>query len=424
MRGLYTTLLLLGLPLALARMAWRGRRNHAYWHRWGERFGRFRSPALDGTLWIHAVSVGEVMAAVPLIRALRARHPDRPVAVTTTTPTGSDRVRAAFGEEVFHVYLPFDLPGPVARFLARVRPAVAVVMETELWPNLYAACGRRDIPVVVANARLSPRSTARYRRVRGLVRETLSRVRVVAARGEADAARFRELGAPDAAVVVTGDLKYDLELPGDLADRAEALRREWGAERPIWVAASTHEGEEGPVLDAFTRVREAHPDCLLVLVPRHPERFDEVAQLCRRRGLATVRRTGDTPCDAQTAVFLGDTLGELPLFYAAADVAFVGGSLVPVGGHNALEPAALGRAVVTGPYLFNFQEVSECMLTEQAMVQVADSAGLADAVARLLGDAVERARMGEAGRALVEHNRGALDRLVELVEESLASLGG
>lgn len=419
-RATYTALLTLLLPLVLLRLAWRGRRNRGYWRRWGERLGRYRLPALEGSLWVHAVSVGEVQAAAPLIKALRARHPDRPVVVTTTTPTGSERVKAAFGDAVFHVYLPYDLPGPVNRFLRRVRPAAAVIMETEVWPNLFAACARWGVSITLANARLSERSAAGYRRIAPLTREALAHVTTIAARGEADAERFRALGAPAERVKVVGNLKYDLEVPRDLADRAEALRRDWGEGRPVWVAASTHEGEDGKVLEAFARVRRDHPDCLLVLVPRHPERFDTVAALCERNGLAVVRRTEDRPVDPGIPVFLGDTLGELALFYAAADLAFIGGSLVPTGGHNMLEAAALGRAVVTGPHLFNFQEVSEHMLTAQALVRVEDADELGEAVARLLADSVERARMGEAGRALVAGNRGALERLVALIEENIS----
>lgn len=425
MRSLYSATLYLLLPAVFLRLAWRGLRNRGYWQRWGERFGFFAAPELRDPLWLHAVSVGETQAAVPLIRELLARHPDRSLVITTTTPTGSQRVQALFdgqfigqpGGRVFHVYLPYDLPGAVRRFLRRTRPRLALIMETELWPNLFRQCAAGDIPLVVANARLSPRSARGYARLRGLVRGTLDDISLIAAQSEGDAARFRELGAAPARVAVMGNLKFDQRLPADLPERADVLRRQLGQSRPVWIAASTHEGEEEAALVAFDAVRRRHPDALLMLVPRHPERFDRAAALARRRGLDVVRRSEGRSCDAQTAVFVGDTLGELPLFYACADVAFVGGSLAPLGGHNMLEPAALGVPVLFGPSRFNFEDIARALLAAGAARQVADAADLGEAVAELLGDPARRAEMGEAGRQLVEANRGAVGRLLDLLEE-------
>ena len=412
-RNLYSLLLRAAVPIVLLRLLWRGRKNPAYLHRWNERFGWFRVPALHDPLWIHAVSVGETQAAAPLIHALMARWPERSIVVTTTTPTGSQRVRDLFGERVFHVYLPYDLPGAVTRFLDRVRPQLALIMETELWPNLFHQCAERRIPVVIANARLSPRSAAGYSRLGSLVRSTLADASLVAARDEADAARFRDLGAER--VMVMGNLKFDQQMPDDLAARAAELREQLGVTRPVWIAASTHEGEEELVLDAFARLRETRPDALLLLVPRHPERFPKVADLARQRGFRVVRRTEGRACDAATDIFLGDTMGELPLFYASADVAFVGGSLVATGGHNMLEPAALGVPVVFGPYLFNFAEISAALLAAGGARQVTDARQLGQVVGELLADTAQRARMGEAGRRLVAENRGALQRLLALI---------
>ncbi len=427
MRRLYTTALYLLLPIVLGRLAWRGLRNRGYWYRWGERFGFFPAPKLRDPIWVHAVSVGETLAAAPLIRELLVRYPERSLVITTTTPTGSERVRALFGEQfvgqpggrVFHVYFPYDLPGAVRRFLDKTRPGLALVMETELWPNLFYCCARREIPVVIANARLSPRSARGYAKLGGLVRDTLDDISLIAAQGEGDAERFRGLGAPADKVTVMGNLKFDLHLPGDLEDRAEVLRRQLGTNRAVWVAASTHEGEDEQVLDAFARLRERRPDTLLLLVPRHPERFARVASLARRRGYDVVLRSEGRPCDAGTAVFIGDTLGELMLFYAAADVAFVGGSLVPTGGHNMLEPAALGVPVVFGPHLFNFADISRALLEMGGARQVEDSGELAEVVAELLDDPARRAEMGEAGRRLVAANRGALERLLGLLQPYL-----
>lgn len=428
LRWLYTAVLYLIVPPVLLRLLWRGVRNRGYWHRWGERFGFFRAPVLQDPIWVHAVSVGETLAAAPLIRELLERYPQRSLVITTTTPTGSQQVQALFAEQfigqpggrVFHVYFPYDLPGAVRRFLDKTRPGLALVMETELWPNLFRQCARRRIPVVIANARLSARSAKGYGRLGSLVRETLADITLIAAQNESDAMRFRELGVRTDGVTVMGNLKFDQRLPGDLEDRAEVLRRQLGASRSVFVAGSTHEGEDEQMLDAFAQIRESRPDALLLLVPRHPERFARVASLARRRGYSVVLRSEGRPCDAQTDVFIGDTLGELLLFYAAADAAFVGGSLVPVGGHNMLEPAALGVPVIFGPYLFNFTDISRGLLGAGAARRIENSEQLAAVVAELLGDAALRAEMGEAGRKLVADNRGALERLLELLDGYLS----
>ncbi len=435
LRWLYTAVLYLIVPSVLLRLLWRGMRNRGYWHRWGERFGFFAAPELRDPIWLHAVSVGETLAAAPLIRELLERYPQRSLVITTTTPTGSAQLQALFGEQflgqpadrasgrIFHVYFPYDLPGAVRRFLTKTRPSLALVMETELWPNLFRQCARLRIPVVIANARLSARSAKGYGRLGSLVRETLADISLIAAQNESDAERFRELGIRADGVTVMGNLKFDQRIPGDLEDRAEVLRRQLGASRSVFVAASTHEGEDEQVLDAFAQIREQRPDTLLLLVPRHPERFVRVAALARKRGYSVVLRSEDRPCEADTGVFVGDTLGELLLFYAAADVAFVGGSLVPVGGHNMLEPAALGVPMVFGPHLFNFSDISRGLLEAGAARCIEDSEQLAAAVSELLADAALRAEMGEAGRKLVAENRGALERLLDLLGSYLSPRG-
>lgn len=373
MRTLYTVLLYLFAPLVLLRLAWRGLRAPDYWRRWPERFGYIEPPTGERIIWIHAVSVGEVQAAEPLVRALLEQYPDCSLLVTTVTPTGSARVMALFGGNVAHVYAPYDLPGAVARFFERVRPQLAIIMETELWPNLFHICQQRAIPLLLVNARLSARSVAGYRRVRGLVGETLAAVTAIAVQGEADAGRFESLGANPAVMTVTGNLKFEQRIPPSLLERAEVLRRDWGVNRPVLIAASTHEGEDELLLDVFGQLRKQFANCLLVLVPRHPERFESVAELCRLRGYTTVVRSGHAACTAGTGVYVADTMGELPLLYAAADVAFVGGSLVAHGGHNLLEPAALGIPVVTGPHVFNFNEICDLLVAAGAAVKVADS---------------------------------------------------
>ncbi|NIP72285.1 MAG: 3-deoxy-D-manno-octulosonic acid transferase [Gammaproteobacteria bacterium] len=417
MRFLYSTTLYLLSPLVFARLLWRSLRAPDYRRRWVERLGIFLAPETGGAIWVHAVSVGEVQAAVPLVRALAQRNPGVPVLITTMTPTGSRRVRELFGDEVLHVYVPYDLPGAVRRFLRRVRPRVAIVMETELWPNLFHRCRERGVPVVVANARLSERSAAGYRRVTALIRATLRDVSVIAAQTQADADRFESLGAAPGSLRVTGSVKFDLNLTASLREQAEVLRRGLGSSRPVWIAASTREGEEEPVLEAFARVRDAVPDTLLVLVPRHPERFGRVASQCRRQGLEVVLRSEGGACTDSTHVYLGDTLGELPVMYAAADTAFVGGSLVPAGGHNPLEPAALGLPVIFGPYTYNFLEIAERLLEVDGARRVRSAAELAEVVVTFLRDANLRHTVGENGRQFVQRNKGARDRLLAIVEE-------
>ncbi len=421
MRFLYLLAIYLAAPAVSAVFLWRGLRDRSYWRNFRERFG-FGAPLAPHGVWLHAVSVGEVQACAPLVSALSRRHPALPITVTTFTPTGSARARALFGNLAEVRYVPYDLPGAVRRFFRRVQPQLAVIFETELWPNLYRECGRRRIPLVLASARISARSAGRYQRLGSLFRETLARTVLVAAQGAGDAERFRALGADPATTHVTGNIKFDFELPEGLAARGARLRAQYAQDRPLWVAGSTHGGiEEQAVLEAQRRVRAAHPGALLVLAPRHPPRFDEVAQALRAAGISFVRRsasaTGAT--DADCAVLLLDSLGELLDFYAAADVAFVGGSLAPVGGHNLLEPAALGVPVLTGPNNSNSEEIARILLARGAAELVHDAAELGARVSALLADASARERMGAAGCASVDSHRGALEKLLALIEPLL-----
>ena len=423
-RALYTLAHLALMPLILARLTLRAGRNRGYLRGLDQRFA-VNAPALgEAPVWIHAVSVGEAQAAVPIARALRERHPDVPLLVTTTTPTGHDRVRQALGDVAHHCYVPYDLPWLMERFLDRVRPRVLVVMETELWPNMFAACSARKVPIVLANVRLSARSARGYRWTRSLTREMLRRVSRIGAQSQPDATRILSLGAPADVVDVTGSVKFDLHLPASLREQAEVLRRELGTERSVFIAASTHEGEDAQVLEAYARILERIPHCLLVLVPRHPERFAAAAALCRKRGYATALRSRSPSRFDGVDVFVGDSMGELPLFYAASDVAFVGGSLVPTGGHNMLEPAALGLPVLFGPHVFNFSEISRMLLEAGAAWQVAGARDLGERALALLGDANLRHNVGDRGRQLVQRNRGARDRLMTLIEEKLVTGSG
>ena len=418
MRYLYSLLLYWLIPLALTRLAMRGLRNRGYWHRWAERFGF--APRLEGPLiWLHAVSVGEVRASAPLVKALSHDYPGHTILITTMTPTGSATVHDMFGNAVAHCYVPYDLPTAVWRFLNRTRPRLALIMETELWPNLFHQCRKRGIPLILANVRLSEKSARGYRRFAGFTRATLANVSRVGAQTEADAGRLRTLGA--AQVEVTGSIKFEMDVPADLAARAAALRNGFG-ERPVWVAASTRVGEEEYVLDAFARVRERIPRILLVLVPRHPERFDSVAKLCRQRGFRVERRSerkdGVAP---DTAILLGDTMGELLLFHAAADVSYIGGSLVPLGGQNLLEAAAVGTPVVFGPHMFNFSEISRLALERGAGRQVQNATELTSAVADYLENPAVGNAAGAAGLRMVAENRGALAKTLTLVRQIFTS---
>jgi 3-deoxy-D-manno-octulosonic-acid transferase len=419
----YTWLLRLLFPYILVRLWLRGFRNRAYWQRITERFGFV--PRLDGQriIWIHAVSVGEVRAAVPLVKQLWDRCPNCRILITTMTPTGSATVASLFDDRVSHCYVPYDYPFAVRRFLARVRPTLLLVMETELWPNLFHLCREREIPVVVTNVRMSESSMRKYLKLAPtLTRKTLAQVRLLAAQSDADAARLLTLGAEQNKVQVTGSIKFELALPASLAEKAEVLRREWGVDRPVWIAASTHDGEEEYALNVHGDLRRqaAFSNALLVLVPRHPERFPMAAKLCKRLDYNVALRSQHRgPLGADVDVLLGDTMGELMLFFGACDVAFVGGSLVPTGGHNLLEAEALGKPVVFGPHMFNFAEIAQLTLERGAGVQVQDGLQLFQELAAYLGDAERRDRAGEAGRKLVEENRGALKRTMKLLEPLL-----
>jgi 3-deoxy-D-manno-octulosonic-acid transferase len=422
-RFLYILAVYLAAPVISLVMLWRGFRDRSYWVNFRERFG-FGEPLEPSGIWIHAVSVGEVQASSALVTTLRERYPTVPVVVTTLTPTGAARAKTLFKDLAQVRYIPFDLPGSVRRFFNRVQPRLAVIFETELWPNLYHACGRRRIPLVLASARISPRSVSRYRRLGSLFRDALSRGVVVAAQGESDADRFKSLGADPDRTHVTGNIKFDFSVPFDIGERGRRLREFYAAARPIWVAGSTHGGEEEIVLEAHRIVRGAHPRALLVLVPRHPPRFDEVAHGLQRAGIRFARRSqrvGERAGAAAAAadVLLVDTLGELLDFYAACDVAFVGGSLVPIGGHNLLEPAALGVPILTGPYTSNSTDIAKLLIARGAAAVVSDAEELGRAVSALLADPDERARIGKLGRDSVDSNRGALGKLLGLIEPLL-----
>lgn len=407
----YTLLLYLMLPWALLRLWLRGRKEPGYRRHVAERFGRYSVSPPQGCIWIHAVSVGETRAAQPIVERLLARYPERKILLTHMTPTGRATGEQLYGERVSRCYLPYDFPGAVARFLDHYRPTLGLIMETELWFNLIHACRSRGIPLHLVNARLSEKSARGYARIPRLTRDGLNALASIAAQTEADAQRFAALGARNVRVV--GNVKFDIAPAADLVERGKQWRAQWGTARPVWLAASTREGEETLLLDVLDRI--GVPDLLTIVVPRHPQRFAEVAALLDARGIAYRRRSGQTPPDAATRVLLGDSMGEMSAYYAACDLAFVGGSLRPYGAHNLLEACALGKPVLIGPSVYNFQEATELGVAARAVVQIADAQALAAEVAAMLRDPARARAAGEAGVEFTRSHRGAVDRLFALL---------
>jgi 3-deoxy-D-manno-octulosonic-acid transferase len=412
-RAVYSTLLHLLVPVALLRLVWRARRQPAYLRHIPERFGFYSSTAAAPLIWLHAVSVGETRAAEPLVKALRERWPDHHVLLTHMTPTGRGTGEQVFGDSVSRCYLPYDLPWAAARFLSHFRPELGLLLETELWPNLIHACRAKSVPLYLVNARLSERSARGYARFSALTRATLQELAGVAAQTGADAQRLTALGAPE--VAVCGNLKFDRSPhPQDL--ELGVRFRGWFAGRRVLVAASTREGEEEKVLAAVKLA--GHRELLTVIVPRHPQRFDTVARMLAAHSLTYQRRSEGRSVAATTAVVLGDSMGELYAYYAACDLAFIGGSLLPLGGQNLLEACAVGKPAIVGPYTFNFEEATRLATDAGAALQVRNEEELGRVVAELLANGERRNQMGQAGLALVRQHQGAAQRIVALLQRT------
>ena len=419
MRFLYTLALLFLAPFAFIWFGWRSLRQTGRMDSLGERLGSspFMQPGV--AIWVHGASVGEIRAAAPLVQALHRSHPDRPILVTTFTATGRRHARQLFGDKVMVSLMPYDLPFFVSRWLNCTKPAVAIIMETEIWPNLYAACAKRRIPLLLVSARMSDRAFQRYGRYASLTRGALRNATAIATQTPADAERFRALGADEACLSVMGNLKFDISVSEDLLSTGKALREKLFGPATVLVAGSTRDGEEPLLLAAFRKLLESQPNSVLVLAPRHPERANAVAAAISAAGFSFRRRSaGDMPLKAGE-VLLVDLLGQLMKFFAAGDVAFVGGTLVPVGGHNLLEPAALGLPVLVGPYLDNVKDVAEMMHEAGALTLVQDPDTLAAAAAWLLGNPATRQSIGGVAREKVRENRGALDKALALAKQYL-----
>ncbi len=430
-RTLYTLIFYTCLPLIALRLLYRAWRAPAYAQRWNERFGFFKAPAISGkTIWIHTVSVGESIAAAPLVRKLLATLPEHRIVVTTMTPTGSEQVQKLYADEiqngrVFHVYAPYDLPDAIDRFLNRIQPELAIFMETELWPNIVAACHSRGIPTLLTNARLSERSAKGYARLGSLTGTMLQQLSFIAAQADDDARRFIELGFPEERLQVTGTLKYDITVSEESQTQSLSLRQAWligrSEQARILIAASTHKGEDEQILEAFKQLRKTVAELLLILVPRHPERFQPVYELVKSQGWKSVKRSSGEKITSDTDILLGDTMGELMVLYGTADVAFVGGSLVEHGGHNPLEPAALGIPVITGPHVFNFTDVNKKLEEAGALFTVHNSDGLRQQGEILLMDSQTRVAASQMAKKVMDENHGALDKQLQLAIHQLKS---
>jgi 3-deoxy-D-manno-octulosonic-acid transferase len=413
-RALYSLALYLLLPWALMHLLWRARMQPAYLRYVGERFGFFSEQTGHPVIWVHAVSVGETRAAEPLIKALRARHPQHRILLTHGTPTGRQTGEDLFGDQISRCYLPYDFPWAARRFVRHFRPAIGIFLETELWPNLIDTCVRSAIPVYLVNARMSEKSARGYRRFASLTRRALLNLAGIGAQTAQDAQRLSELGA--ASVAVTGNIKFDRVAPPEMLALGSRLRDRFGRNRPVFLAASTREGEEALILEALAGAQI--PGLLTVIVPRHPQRFDEVATLLARRSLKFQRRSENPQVAADTRFILGDSMGEMFAYYAACDVAFVGGSLLPLGGQNLLEACAVGRPVIIGPHTFNFEDATQGAIEAGAAIRVTDAEGLGNAIDQLVSDSNRRGTMSEAGKRFTDAHRGATEKTLKLLKWS------
>ncbi|MCK0107587.1 lipid IV(A) 3-deoxy-D-manno-octulosonic acid transferase [Marinobacter sp. S0848L] len=411
---IYSQLIRLALPFILIRLWWQGRKAPALRRDWQHRLGVV--PEMSGpVIWVHAVSVGETIAAGPLVRRLLAKELGATILMTAMTDTGLAQARKMFGDKVAYAYAPYDTPGAIRRFLRRVNPGILVILETEIWPNMIRQCRRRRVPVFLINARLSERSAQGYEKVKGLAAPVMKSISWVAAQAEPDAERFRRIGVATDRVEVTGSVKFDVDIPDDVRKASEGIRKTLEG-RKVWIAGSTHSGEDEQLLSAHQSILEQHDDALLIIVPRHPERFDTVAAMAEAKGYRVARRSlSENPRQAQ--VYLGDTMGELMTLYGASDIAFVGGSLIERGGHNPLEPAAWGIPVFSGPHVFNFETIYDRLIADQGVQMVEGCQDLAQAVSRLMSDAQDCKAYGERALAVVNNNRGALDKVVEGIIE-------
>ncbi len=419
MRSLYTVLFYLLVPFILLRLLWRSLKAPSYRNRWRERFAFYNQEFPDNVVWFHAVSVGESEALFPLLRQIQKSYPEIKLLVTTTTPTGSDRVKAVMQDSVIHVYLPYDMSDTVNRFIRCFRPKLAVIMETEIWPNLFAACGANAIPLYLINARLSEKSARGYQKISSLVQQALSHVSMIAAQTNEDAQRFISIGAEAEKVKTLGNIKFDINVPVDIIEDGTRLRKTLFPNRFVWIIASTHKDEEVLFLEMYKDIKPQIPELLILLVPRHPERFTEVKKLCEQQQFKVVSRTSGKSVTQDVDIYLVDTMGELKTMYAASDVAFVGGSMVPTGGHNILEGLAIGIPVLFGPYMNNFKEIAKGVLNQRAAIQCQDKDAVVKSILALYQQPGERLALVENGKRFLKQNQGAVARIFAMLEPTI-----
>ncbi len=413
-------MLYLLLPLVLLRLLWRSKSNIAYRQRIPERLGFVSQDSQRPVIWLHAVSVGETIAARPLIESILKDYPDYRLLVTTTTPTGSAQLKNLFSTRVAHVYFPYDLPDVIARFMRKMNPLMLIVMETEIWPNLYAACNKREVPLLMLNARLSEKSVVGYSKFKSLVSETLANVDVISVRSIMDAERFKRLGASEQQIKVLGNIKYDIKPNKQQIAISQQRQKEWGVERKVWVAASTHEGEDKDILMIYAQLLIQFPSLILILVPRHPERFDDVYEMCQaleKQDICTIRHSQvDTYANQNFNIILGDTMGIMQSWFASADVVFVGGSLVPTGGHNPLEAILFGVPVVSGKYMFNFEDMLSTLGDSGLLTLCENTTELKQNITKLLTESNKELLLKKSEEIMQQH-RGVTARLIKLIGE-------
>jgi 3-deoxy-D-manno-octulosonic-acid transferase len=419
MRAFYSGLFYLLIPFILVRLIWRSIKAPAYRCRWNERFGLYSKKSSQNVIWFHAVSVGEAEALFPLAKQIQQQYPEAKLLITTTTPTGSARVKSVMHESVEHVYLPYDIPCAVSRFMQHFKPKIVVIMETEIWPNLFVHCGKNEIPLYIVNARLSEKSARGYQKLPSLIAQALAQVRLIATQTRDDAQRFIAIGAKSETVRTLGNIKFDVEVSRDIIEQGLVLKADLFGGRFVWLIASTHKDEEAIFLEIYKEIKQKIPELLLVIVPRHPERFGEVKKLCEQNQLAAVMRTFGESCHQHTDVYLADTMGELKMLYVASDAAFVGGSMVPVGGHNILEALAVGTPVLFGPHMANFKEIAEGVLRQDSAIQCRDKSEIVNAIITLHADLAYRQLLAEKGKAFIRQNQGAIAKISDILSQGI-----